>query len=196
MIAEIGIIIGLYIITRMLSLLLKKEKRAENIAVKILAVLTIIITVIVTANFLLRGMQNKNLSLFQQEHETSQISPQDKLKLAVERLAEKIRLAHLNKDIDKWQECYAPDYPNRSQLKNSILELWESHDVKEVSYRISHVQRLGNNQASALIVWFFQVYDLRSHDVQVLRQSYRVTLEKTHGDWKIKNSMEEVEPKS
>jgi hypothetical protein len=120
----------------------------------------------------------------------------DNLKPEVERLAERIRSAHLNKDINKWLSCYASSYPKLGQLENSILELWKNHDIKEVSYRISNVQRLGDHQASALIVWSFQVYDQRSHDYQLLRQSYRITLEKTNGDWKIKDSKEEVEPKA
>jgi len=120
----------------------------------------------------------------------------DNLKPEVERLAERIRSAHLNKDINKWLSCYASGYPKLGQLENSILELWKNHDVKEVSYRISNVHPLADNQASAVIVWSFQVYDQRSHDYQLLRQSYKVTLEKTSGDWKIKESKEEVEPKA
>lgn len=120
----------------------------------------------------------------------------DNLKPDVERLAERIRSAHLNKDINKWLSCYASSYPKLGQLENSILELWKNHDVKEVSYRISNVQPLGDRQASAVIVWSFQVYDQRSHDYQLLRQAYKVTLEKTNGDWKIKDSKEEVEPKA
>jgi hypothetical protein len=64
-----------------------------------------------------------------------------------------------------------------------------------VSYRISNVQRQGDRQATAVVVWSFQIYDQRSHDYQLLRQTYRITLEKTNGDWKIKDSKEEVEPK-
>jgi hypothetical protein len=120
----------------------------------------------------------------------------DNLKPDVERLAERIRSAHLNKDINKWLSCYASSYPKLGQLENSILELWKNHDVKEVSYRISNVQRQGDRQATAVIVWSFQIYDQRSHDYQLLRQAYRVTLEKTNGDWKIKDSKEEVEPKA
>ena len=122
-------------------------------------------------------------------------TPPDNLKPEVERLAEKIRSAHLNKDINKWLGCYASNYPKLGQLENSILELWKNHDVKEVSYRISNVQRLGDRQASAVVVWSFQVYDQRSHDYQLLRQTYRITLEKTNGDWKIRDSKEEAEPK-
>jgi hypothetical protein len=124
-------------------------------------------------------------------------TPTNNLKPEVERLAERIRSAHLNKDINKWLSCYASSYPKLGQLENSILELWKNHDVKEVSYRISNVQPQGNNQATAVIVWSFQVYDQRSHDYQLLRQSYRITLEKSNGgDWKIKDSKEEVEPKA
>lgn len=123
------------------------------------------------------------------------VSPQDSLKPEVERLAERIRSAHLNKDIHKWLGCYASTYPQLGQLENAILELWKNHDIKEVSYRITSVQRLGPRQASALVVWNFQVYDHRQHDYQLMRQSYRVTLEKSNGDWKIRESKEEAEPK-
>jgi len=123
-------------------------------------------------------------------------TPPDNLRPEVERLAEKIRSAHLNKDINKWLGCYASNYPKLGQLENSILELWKNHDVKEVSYRITTVQRLGERQASATVVWSFQVYDQRSHDYQLLRQAYRITLEKTNGDWKIRDSKEENEPKA
>jgi hypothetical protein len=46
MIPDIGLMIGLYIITRMISFLSRKETRAENIIVKSFAVITIIVTVI------------------------------------------------------------------------------------------------------------------------------------------------------
>ena len=118
-------------------------------------------------------------------------TPQDSLKPAVERLAEKIRSAHLNKDINKWLSCYTSNYPKLGQLENSILELWKNNDIKEVSYRINQVQRQGDNQASALVTWSFQIYDHRHHDYQLLRQTYRVTLEKVNGDWKIRESKEE-----
>jgi hypothetical protein len=122
--------------------------------------------------------------------------PPDSMQPVVERLAEKIRSAHLNKDIHKWLGCYASNYPNLGQLENSILELWKNHDIKEVSYRISDVQRQGERRATALVVWNFQIYDHRNYDYQLLRQSYRITLEKVNGDWKIRESKEEREPKA
>lgn len=128
--------------------------------------------------------------------DTSQVFTQDALKPEVEKLAEKIRAAHLNKDINKWLSCYSPSYPQLGQLENAILELWKDHDIKEVSYRISQVQRLGPRQAHAVVVWSFQLYDHRQHDYHLLRQSYRVTLEKINGDWKIRESKEEAEPKT
>jgi len=128
--------------------------------------------------------------------ETTVVTPQDNLKPEVEKLAERIRSAHLNKDIHKWLGCYASNYPQLGQVENSILELWKNHDIKEVSYRITNVQRLGPRQASAVVVWNFQLYDHRQHDYQLMRQSYRITLEKSNGDWKIRESKEEAEPKA
>jgi len=128
--------------------------------------------------------------------ETHVVTPTEALKPEVEKLAERIRSAHLNKDIHKWLGCYAPNYPQLGQLEHAILELWKNYDVKEVSYRIINIQRQGDRRASAVLVWSYQLYDHRHHDYQLLRQSYRVTLEKANGDWKIRESKEEAEPKA
>ena len=118
-------------------------------------------------------------------------APQDDLKREVEKVAEKIRAAHLNKDINKWLSCYHSAYPQLGRLESQILELWKNYDVREVSYRISNVQRQNDRQASADLVWNIQVWDHRTHDYTLLRPSYKIMLEKTDGDWKIRDSKEE-----
>jgi ribosomal protein L37E len=118
-------------------------------------------------------------------------TPQDDTHRDVEKLAEKIRSAHLNKDINKWLSCYHPSYPQLGRLESQILELWKNYDVREVSYRISNVKRQNDHQASADLVWNIQVWDHRTHDYTLLRPSYRIMLEKTDGDWKIRDSREE-----
>lgn len=122
---------------------------------------------------------------------TTATAPQDDLKREVEQISEKIRAAHLNKDINKWLSVYSSAYPNLGHLENRMLEIWKNNDIKEVSYRISNVQRLSDNQAAADIVWNIQVYDHRSHDYTLVRQGYRITLEKGSGGWKIRDSKEE-----
>jgi hypothetical protein len=118
-------------------------------------------------------------------------APQEDLRREVEKISEKIRAAHLNKDINKWTSCYTSTYPNLGRLEAQMLELWKNFDIKEVSYRISNVQGLGDNQASANIIWNIQVYDHRTHDYTLVRQSYRIVLEKGQGGWKIRESKEE-----
>jgi hypothetical protein len=118
-------------------------------------------------------------------------TPQDDLKREVERLAEKIRAAHLAKDINKWLTCYAPTYPDLGRLESQILELWKGYDVKDVSYRISDLERKGERQATGVIVWNIQLYDQRTHDYTLLRPAYRVTLERYGDGWKIQESREE-----
>lgn len=118
-------------------------------------------------------------------------APQDDMRREVEKLAEKIRAAHLNKDVNKWLSCYHSAYPNLGTLENQILELWKNYDIKEVSYRISNVQRLGEKQASADLVWNIQVWDHRAHDYTLLRPGYKIILEQSEGGWKIRDSREE-----
>jgi uncharacterized membrane protein YvbJ len=118
-------------------------------------------------------------------------APQDDLKREVEKVAEKIRAAHLNKDINKWLSCYSSSYPNLGQVENQMLELWKNFDIKSVDYRISNVQRLSDAQATANIVWNIQIYNHSTHDYDLRRLSYKITLEKSGPDWKIRDSKEE-----
>jgi len=117
-------------------------------------------------------------------------SPQDDLRREAEKIAEKIRAAHLNKDINKWLSCYNSAYPHLGQLENRQLELWKNYDIKEVNYRISNVQRVSDNQATADIIWNIQLYDHRTHDYTLVRQGYKITLDKGPGGWKIRDSKE------
>jgi hypothetical protein len=118
-------------------------------------------------------------------------APQDDLRREVEKVSEKIRAAHLNKDINKWTSCYSPAYPNLGRLEGKMLELWKNYDIKEVSYRISNVQNLGNKQVSADLVWNIQVYDHRTHDYTLVRQNYKIILERGSQGWQIRDSKEE-----
>jgi hypothetical protein len=117
-------------------------------------------------------------------------SPQDDLRREVEKISEKIRSAHLNKDINKWLGCYNSSYPNLGRVENQMLELWKSYDIKEVSYRISNVQRVSDKEATVDIVWNIQLYDHRTHDYTLVRQKYQTILEKGPGGWKIRDSKE------
>jgi hypothetical protein len=117
-------------------------------------------------------------------------SPQDDLRREVEKISEKIRAAHLNKDINKWLSCYDSSYPNLGQLENRMLELWKNYDIKEVNYRLSNVQRVSDKEAAADIVWSIQLYDHRTHDFTLMRLNYKTVLEKGPGGWKIRDSKE------
>jgi len=46
------------------------------------------------------------------------------------------------------------------------------------------------------VTWSIQLYDHQNHDYQLLRQTYRITLEKVDGDWKIRNSQVEDNPRA
>ncbi len=117
-------------------------------------------------------------------------SPQDDLRREVEKISEKIRSAHLNKDINKWLSCYNSSYPHLGRVENQMLELWKNYDIKEVSYRISNVQRLNDKEAAADIVWNIQLYDHRTHDYTLVRQGYKIIMENGPGGWKIRDSKE------
>ncbi len=56
MISVIGLMIGVYIVTRMVSFLMRKGERAESVVVKVLAVITVLVTGICMADLLMRGL--------------------------------------------------------------------------------------------------------------------------------------------
>jgi hypothetical protein len=53
--------VGFYIITRMISFLMRKGERKENIAVYFFAVITILITIFVIYDLFTRGTEASNL---------------------------------------------------------------------------------------------------------------------------------------
>jgi len=130
---------------------------------------------------------------------TAELPPEakDNLKPEVEKLAEKIRASHMHKDIHKFMACYSPNYPKLGELEHAILELWKSHDIKEVNPRIATVKRLGDNQASAVVTLSFQLYDHQKQDFRLERHTYTLSLEKIGGEWKIRDSRKETaEPRT
>ncbi len=63
MIPDIGLMIGLYIITRMISFLTRKKERKENILVLIFACITILASIVVMTNLFLSGTDIEALKL-------------------------------------------------------------------------------------------------------------------------------------
>ena len=55
MIVEIGIMMGAYIFTRMLSMIIGKKDGNESIGVKIFAVITILVTLFIVFDLFMRG---------------------------------------------------------------------------------------------------------------------------------------------
>ena len=62
MIPEIGLMIGLYIITRCVSFLTRSGERKESVLVLILAGVTIIVTIFVVIDLFSTGAQISNLN--------------------------------------------------------------------------------------------------------------------------------------
>lgn len=114
----------------------------------------------------------------------------DTLERDVERLAERIRAAHMKKDMSLFISCYASDYPNLGELERLTYENWKDFDFKNVSYNISNLRRTGPNQAAAEFVWNFQLVNNQTKASEMHRAVVNVTLEDQNGTWKIKESKE------
>lgn len=62
MFPEIGLMVGLYIMTRMFQLLLPRGEQRQNVFVTILAGITIVVTVFVIADLFIRGMADISIA--------------------------------------------------------------------------------------------------------------------------------------
>jgi hypothetical protein len=114
----------------------------------------------------------------------------DTLQRDVERLAERIRAAHMKKDMNLFISCYAPAYPNLGELERQTYENWKNFDFKNVSYNISNLRRVGPNQAAAELVWNFQLLNNQTKASEMHRAVFNVMLEESGGTWKIRESKE------
>ena len=112
----------------------------------------------------------------------------DSLQRDVERLAERIRAAHMKKDMSLFISCYAPSYPNLGELERQTYENWKNFDFKNVSYNISNLRRVGPNQAAAELVWNFQLFNNQTKTSEMHRVVFNITLEEIGGTWKIRES--------
>ena len=112
----------------------------------------------------------------------------DTLQRDVERLAERIRAAHMKKDMSLFLSCYSTSYPNLGELERQTYENWKNFDFKNVSYNISNLRRVGPNQAVADLVWSFQLFDNQTKSSEIRRAEVNVTFEESGGSWKIRDS--------
>ncbi len=114
----------------------------------------------------------------------------DTLQRDVERLAERIRAAHMKKDMSLFISCYSTSYPNLGELERQTYENWKNFDFKNVSYNISNLRRVGPNQAEADLVWNFQLFNNQTKNAEMHRAVFNVLLEESGGTWKIRDSKE------
>lgn len=112
----------------------------------------------------------------------------DTLQREAERLAERIRAAHMKKDMSLFLSCYAPSYPNLGELERQTYENWKNFDFKNVSYNITNLRRVGPNQAVADLIWNFQLVNNQTKASELHRTVVNVLLEESGGTWKIRDS--------
>lgn len=112
----------------------------------------------------------------------------DTLARDVERLAERIRAAHMKKDMNMFISCYAPTYPNLGELERQTYENWKNYDFKNVSYNIANLRRINPNQAVAEFIWNFQLINNQTKASEIHRAVVNVMLEESGGVWKIRES--------
>lgn len=110
------------------------------------------------------------------------------LQREVERLAEKIRTAHLNKDMNLFLGCYAPSYPNLGELERQTFETWKNYDFRSINYHLGPIRQFGPRHATAEIIWNFQLYNQQSKTYELHRSVVSVSLEEIDGTWKIRES--------
>lgn len=148
-----------------------------------------ILLVLVGLYFWLRTPEKRPVAVVPSQPPPVAAKP-EQLQREVERLAEKIRTAHLNKDMNLFLSCYAPGYPNLGELERLTFETWKDYDFKTINYNISNIRQFGPRHATADIIWNFQLYNQKTRTYELHRSVINVSLEEIGGTWKIRESKE------
>ncbi|HAY21198.1 MAG TPA: hypothetical protein DCY27_03340 [Desulfobacterales bacterium] len=114
------------------------------------------------------------------------------LQADLERVLNNLKDANLNKDILLYMSTISLLYPEMDKKRQDILKNWEKFDFKSMTYTVSKIRDLGDNDAVAEVNWSTLSQNRANKNLQTDDFRYRVWFAKELGQWKIKK-IEEIE---
>ena len=100
-------------------------------------------------------------------------------------LLEKIRRAHIQKNIDLFMSCYSTDFRDREKKERATLESWENFNYLALSYELKR-HTISGDTANVRVEWLMKFAPRGGGQPRESRSVLDVILKKEDNDWKIK----------
>jgi ketosteroid isomerase-like protein len=100
-------------------------------------------------------------------------------------LLEKIRRAHLQKNIDLFMSCYSTDFKDREKKERATVKSWENFNYLALSYELER-HTISGDTANIRVEWLMKLASRRGGQARESRSVLEAILKKEDNDWKIK----------
>ncbi len=122
--------------------------------------------------------------------ETANASPGDTFPAIPEKdeltvVLNQLREAQYKKDIDRFLQAYAPDFPELQRKRELTLSIWRRYDYLNLQYHVTDIRRLDENAIAGAVTWEIKALDRKTDTVRSLSKTYRVEFTKASGQWLI-----------
>ncbi|MBI4642648.1 MAG: zinc ribbon domain-containing protein [Deltaproteobacteria bacterium] len=116
------------------------------------------------------------------------------LKDQLTELLNQLREAQLKKDISRYTQAFAANFPNLDKRRQKTLAVWQAYDYSGLDFELAEVKLLDTDHAQATVTWKLNVQQKTTQAAKSETQSYKVWFSKDGGKWRISNLELERKP--
>jgi hypothetical protein len=98
-----------------------------------------------------------------------------------------LREAQLKKDISRYTQAFAPDFPDFDKRRQKTLAVWEAYDYSGLDFELAEIKLLDADHAQAAVTWKLHIQQKVTQTAKSETQSYKVWFAKDAGKWRISN---------
>ena len=98
-----------------------------------------------------------------------------------------LREAQLQKDLARYSQAFAPDFPDFDKRRQKTLAVWEAYDYPGLDFELAEVKPLDADHALAEVTWNLTIREKKTQIGKSESQTYKVWFSKDGGQWRISN---------
>lgn len=102
-------------------------------------------------------------------------------------LLNQLKEAQLKKDISRYNQAFAPDFPDFDKRRQKTLAVWSAYDYSSLDFELTDIQPLDADHAQAQVTWNFNILQKKTQTAKSESQTYKVWFAKDGGRWRINN---------
>jgi len=109
------------------------------------------------------------------------------LKTQLEELLNRLKEAHLKKDISHYIQVFSPIFPDLEMRRQKTLAVWQAYDYLSLDFDLTDVKLLDADHAQAKVTWNLKLQQKASQTGKTETQTYKVWFAKDAGAWRVSN---------